>query len=70
VPVSVGVVRGDDAEEDRERDSKRTLEYGEGEGDGIGEVTPCDTQSSSNDKGEGLVAGGEVINERLGKGTR
>jgi hypothetical protein len=67
VPVSVGVVRGDDAEEDRERDSIRTLEYGEGEGDGIGEVAPCDTQSNSNDRGEGFGAGGET---RLGKGTR
>jgi hypothetical protein len=50
------------------------LEYGEGEGDGMGEVAPGDTQSSSNDRGVGLDMGGggieERVGERLGKGTR
>ena len=57
VPVSVGVARGNDVEEDIERDSRWMLAYGEGERDGTGEVAPGDTQSSSNDRGEGLDKG-------------
>ena len=65
----MGVARPVDAGQDRVRDSRKTLEYGEGDTEGIVDVAPGVVRSSSNVRG-GRVDKGDGIGEEIrGKGN-